>query len=248
VNGIEATAALIAARPGDPVLSVGDDTANGTSAEYANFYNPAYGPFKSRIYPVPGNHEYNTSGASGYFAYWGAQAGTAGQGWYSFNLPNNWHVVALNANINHAAGSPQEIFLKNDLAANAGKHIIAFWHEARFTSCSVHHSDPSFTPFWNDLYAAHADLVFNGDDHQYERFALQNSNGVADPNGIREFIVGMGGAPLYGFATILPNSQVHYNGSWGILVLTLNAHSYSWQFVPVAGHTFTDSGTQATHS
>jgi acid phosphatase type 7 len=248
VSGIQATAALIKARPNDPVLSVGDDTADGTTAEYASFYNPAYGPFKSRIHPVPGNHEYNTAGGAGYFAYWGAQAGTAGQGWYSFNLPNNWHVIALNAEVNHAAGSPQELFLKSDLAANAGKHIIAFWHQARFTSCSVHSSDPSFAPFWNDLYAAHADLVFNGDDHQYERFALQNPSGVADPNGIREFVVGMGGAPLYGFATILPNSQVHYNGSWGILVLTLNAHSYSWQFVPVAGHTFTDTGTQATHS
>jgi len=247
VAGIDATAALIKARPNDPVLSVGDDTADGTTAEYNSFYNPAYGPFKSRIHPVPGNHEYNTAGATGYFAYWGAQAGPAGEGWYSFNLPNNWHVVALNANINHAAGSPQEQFLKADLAAHAGMNIIAFWHEARFTSCSVHHNDASLAPFWNDLYAAHADLVFNGDDHQYERFALQNPSQQADPNGIREFVVGMGGAPLYGFSTIQPNSQVHYNGSWGILVLDLFPHSYSWQFVPVAGHTFTDTGTQATH-
>ncbi len=248
VSGIQATAKLILAHPGDPVLDVGDDTANGSAALYQSFFNPAWGQFKSRIWPVPGNHEYMTAGASGYFGYYGSRAGTPGQGWYSFNLPNNWHVIALNSNVNHAAGSPQELFLKSDLAANAGKHIIAFWHVPRFTSSSAHSPDTSMTPFWNDLYAAHADLIFNGDSHQYERFGLQNPSGKADPNGIRQFTTGLGGAPIYGFGTPLPNSQVRYNGSWGVLLLTLNAHSYSWQFLPVAGHTFSDSGTQATHS
>jgi acid phosphatase type 7 len=247
-TGIMATTALVMARPGVPVLNVGDDSANGTAAEYQSYFNPAWGQFKSRIYPTPGNHEYNTSGAAPYFAYYGSAAGSSTKSWYSFDLANNWHVIELNGNISHSAGSPQEVWLKSDLAANAGKHIIAFWHQPRFSSGSEHGSDTGFTPFWNDLYAAHADIVFNGHDHDYERFALQNGAGQADPNGIREFVVGMGGTDEYGFGTVQANSQVRNNNTWGILVLTLHAHSYDWQFVPVAGKTFTDSGTQATHS
>ena len=248
LNGIQATAKLILARPGDPVLDVGDDTVNGSTALYNSYFNPTWGQFKSRIWPVPGNHEYETSGAAGYFAYYGSRAGTPGQGWYSFNLPNNWHVIALNSNVNHAAGSPQELFLKSDLAANAGKHIIAMWHSPRFSSGSVHGSNTSLTPFWNALYAAHADLVFDGDDHDYERFGLQNPSGKADPNGIREFVVATGGAPHYAFGSPIANSQSRIANTWGITVLTLNAHSYSWKFIPIAGLTATDSGTQATHS
>jgi hypothetical protein len=246
--GIQATTALIVARPGVPVLDVGDDTEDGSAALYQSFFNPNWGKFKNRIHPTPGNHEYDTAGAAPYFAYYGAAAGSPARSWYSFDLPNNWHVIELNGNISHGAGSPQERFLASDLAANAGKHIIAFWHEPRFSSGSEHGSDSSFTPFWNDLYAAHADLVFNGHDHDYERFALQNPSGKVDLNGIREFVVGMGGAPLYRFGSIAANSQVRNNTTWGILVLSLNAHSYSWRFVPQAGKTFTDSGTQATHT
>lgn len=246
--GIRATMALILARPGLPVLDVGDDTEAGSAALYRSFFNPTWGRFKSRIHPTPGNHEYDTAGAAPYFAYYGSAAGSPAKSWYSFDLPNDWHVIELNGNISHGAGSPQERFLRSDLAANAGKHIIAFWHEPRFSSGTEHGSDSSFTPFWRDLYAAHADLVFNGHDHDYERFALQNPSGAADRNGIREFVVGTGGAPLYRFGATLVNSQVRNNSTWGILVVTLNAHGYSWQFIPQAGKTFTDSGTQATHS
>ncbi len=246
--GIRATAALILARPGLPVLDVGDDTEDGSTALYRSFFNPTWGKFKSRIHPTPGNHEYDTAGAAGYFAYYGTAAGSPTRSWYSFDLPDNWHVIELNGNINHGAGSTQERFLRSDLAANAGEHIIAFWHEPRFSSGSEHGSDSSFTPLWRDLYAAHADIVFNGHDHDYERFALQNPSGAADRNGIREFVVGTGGAPLYRFGATVANSQVRNNSTWGILVVTLNAHSYSWLFVPQAGQSFTDSGTQATHS
>ena len=246
--GITATGKLIGAFPGDPILDVGDDTANGSAALYQSYFAPTWGLYKNRIHPTPGNHEYETSGAAPYFAYYGAAAGSPTKSWYSYDMPNNWHVVELNGNIAHGVGSAQEVFLKADLAANAGKHIIAFWHEPRFSSGSEHGSDTSFDPFWKDLYAAHADLVFNGHDHDYERFALQNPSGQADPNGIREFVVGMGGAPLYSFNSIVANSQVRNSATYGILTLTLHAHSYDWKFVPVAGKTFTDSGTQATHS
>ena len=173
LEGIQATTALIVARPGIPVLNVGDDTDDGSAALYASFFDPTWGQFKSRIHPTPGNHEYDTAGAAPYFAYYGAAAGSPGRSWYSFNLGSNWHVIELNGNIAHGAGSPQEQFLKADLAANAGKHVIAFWHEPRFSSGSEHGSDPSFAAFWTDLYAAHAEIVLNGHDHDYERFGLR---------------------------------------------------------------------------
>ncbi len=248
LEGIQATTALIMARPGIPVLNVGDDTDDGSAALYADFFNPNWGQFKNRILPTPGNHEYDTAGAAPYFAYYGAAAGSPSRSWYSFNIGSDWHGIELNGNIAHGAGSPQEQFLKADLAANAGKHIIAFWHEPRFSSGSEHGSDDSFTPFWTDLYAAHAEIVLNGHDHDYERFGLQNPSGGADPNGIREFVVGTGGAPLYAFGGISANSQARNDNTWGILMLTLNANSYSWKFIPQAGKSFTDSGTQATHS
>ncbi len=248
LSGIQATTALIVARPGLPVLNVGDDTADGSASLYQSYFNPNWGQFKSRIHPTPGNHEYNTSGAGPYFAYYGAAAGSSSKSWYSFDLANNWHVIELNGNVAHGVGSAQEVWLKSDLAANPGKHIIAFWHQPRFSSGAEHGSDTGYTPFWNDLYAAHADIVLNGHDHDYERFALQNGAGQADPNGIREWVVGMGGAPLYSFGSIVANSQARISGTYGILVLTLHAHSYDWQFVPQSGKTATDSGTQATHS
>ncbi len=248
LSGIQATTNVILGLAGDPLLNVGDDTVDGSAALYQSYFDPNWGQFKSRIWPTPGNHEYDTSGAAPYFAYYGTRAGSASKSWYSFDLANNWHVIELNGNIAHGAGSAQEVWLRSDLAANPGKHIIAFWHEPRFSSGSEHGSDTSFTPFWADLYAAHADIVLNGHDHDYERFDLQNANGQADPNGIREWVVGMGGAPLYAFGTIQPNSQVRQSSVYGILELTLGAHSYSWRFVPQAGKTFSDSGTTATHT
>ncbi len=248
LEGIQATTALIVARPGIPVLNVGDDTDDGSAAIYESFFDPNWGQFKNRILPTPGNHEYDTAGAAPYFAYYGAAAGSPSRSWYSFNIGSDWHGIELNGNIAHGAGSPQEKFLKADLAANAGKHIIAFWHQPRFSSGAEHGSDPSFTAFWTDLYAAQADIVLNGHDHDYERFGLQNPSGDADPNGIREFVVGTGGAPLYAFGGAIANSQARNDNTWGILVLTLTSSSYSWRFIPQAGKTYTDSGSQATHS
>jgi hypothetical protein len=193
-----------------------------------------------------------TSRAGPYYAYFGAAAGPAGTGYYSYNLANDWHVIVLNAICaavrGCGEGSPQETFLKKDLAANPGKHIIAMWHIPAFSSGSAHGNNGSYRAFWNDLYAAHADIVMNGHDHDYERFAPQSPSGAADPNGIREFVVGTGGAGQRPFGTIRANSQVRSTGTFGVLELTLGAHSYSWRFIPVAGKSFTDSGTQATHS
>jgi chitodextrinase len=238
------TAALIDSVGPTRVLPLGDNAyQDGTSSEYADYYNPNWGRFKAKTSPTPGNHEYHTSGAAGYFAYFGSQAPAA---YYSYEI-GAWHLISLNGDIDHSAGSAQETWLKNDLAAHPAKCTLAYWHEPRFSSGAQHGSDASFDSFWRDLYAAGADVVLNGHDHEYERFAPQSPSGAADPNGIREFVVGTGGASHYTFATPIANSEVRDNTSFGVLKLTLHSTSYDWQFLPVAGATFTDSGTTACH-
>jgi acid phosphatase type 7 len=249
----QATAALIAARPNDIVFTAGDNSnETGSATQYSDCFGKSWGAFKGRTHPVPGNHDYMTSGAGPYYSYFGAAAGPAGKGYYSYDLANNWHVVALNAICSEVggcgAGSPQETFLRADLAANAGKHIVAIWHIPAFSSGGEHGNNETYTDWWRDLYAAHAEIVINGHDHDYERFTLQSPSGQADLNGIREFVVGTGGAGQREFGTIRANSKVRNTGALGVLELTLGARSYSWRFIPVAGTTFSDSGTQATHT
>jgi hypothetical protein len=257
-----ATAALISARPNDSVFTIGDNSnEGGTADQYANCYGTTWGAFLDRTHATVGNHDYLSWGAGPpcnyaywagpYYCYFGAAAGPPGKGYYSYNLANNWHVIVLNGMCSEVGGcgvgSVQETFLETDLAVNAGKHIIAMWHQPLFSS-GVIGNNPDYTAWWQDLYAAHADIVLNGHDHEYERFDLQSPTGQADPDGIREFIVGTGGATPSGLGTLRANSQVRNSGTFGVLELTLGAHDYSWQFIPVAGQTFSDSGTQATHS
>jgi len=247
-----ATAALIVARPDDVVFTAGDNSnETGSAAQYAGCFDKTWGAFKGRIHPVPGNHEYMTSKAGPYYAYFGAAAGKAGKGYYSYDLGNDWHVLALNAICGQVggcgAGSPEETFIRSDLAANAGKHIVAIWHIPAFSSGGGHGNNSSYVAWWQDLYSAHAEIVINGHDHDYERFALQSPTGAADLNGIREFVLGTGGASHRDFGAIRANSKIRNSGTFGVLELTLGLHSYSWRFIPVAGATFTDSGVQATH-
>ena len=226
------------------VLALGDNAyPDGALAQYTNYYAPNWGRQKARTSPAPGNHDYQTPGASGYFDYFGAQAPAA---YYSFDL-GSWHLISLNGEISVSAGSAQETWLKNDLAVHAGQCILAYWHEPRFSSGSVHGSATRFDAFWRDFYAAGADIVLNGHEHNYERFAPQNPDGVADPKGIREFVVGTGGAKQgsYPFGTPLANSEVRNTGTAGVLKLTLYATGYDWKFVPVAGATFTDAGSDS---
>jgi hypothetical protein len=253
IANAEATAALIAARPTNHVFTLGDNSnETGTASQYANCYAKAWGAFKSRTRPTVGNHDYMTAGAAPYYAYFGSLAGPSVKGYYSYNLANNWHVIVLNAICLEVggcqAGSAQEKWLKADLAANRGKHIVAMWHIPSFSSGSTHGDNSTYKAWWTDLYAAHADLILDGHDHDYERFAQQSPAGVATSAGIREFVVGTGGASQRAFGTIQANSQVRSTGVFGVLKLTLGLHSYSWWFIPVAGKTFTDHGTAATHS
>lgn len=141
--------------------------------------------------------------------------------------------------------------MKADLAANPRQCVLAYWHEPRWSSGATHGSSTKVQTLWSTLYNAGAELVINGHDHEYERFTQMNANGSAVSKGMREFVVGTGGANLYKFGTILSTSQVHNSSTYGVLKLTLNATGYSWKFIPVAGKTFTDSGSTscrlATH-
>jgi hypothetical protein len=252
IGNAGATAKLIEARPTAEVFTLGDNSnESGTASQYTGCYAKTWGAFLNRTRATVGNHDCMTGAGCGpYYAYFGAAAGPAAKGYYSYDLANNWHVIVLNSQGTEVggtgAGSPQETWLRADLAANAGKHIIAMWHIPVFTSGLLSRS--AYDVWWQDLYAAHADLILDGHDHLYERFALQSPGGKADASGIREFIVGTGGASPQSFGTTAANSQVRNAGTFGVLQLTLHAHSYDWQFIPIAGSSFTDSGTQATHS
>ena len=238
----EATAQLLDNISGT-VFTLGDNVyPDGTASQFSDCYGPTWGRHKDRTKPVPGNHDYHVNGASAYYNYFGAAAGDPNKGYYSYNL-GAWHIIALNSEVGYSAGSAQEQWLKADLAANQSVCTLAYWHHPRFSS-GQHGNNTRSQPFWEALYDAGADVVLSGHDHTYERFTPQNPNGQADADrGIREFVVGTGGAGLYPFTSIQPNSQVRNNTTYGVLKLTLHATSYDWQFIPIAGQSFTDSGT-----
>jgi acid phosphatase type 7 len=250
-SGDEATANLLDGIPGT-VYTLGDNVyPSGTDAEFDNCYNPSWGRHKARTKPSVGNHEYGTAGASGYYNYFGAAAGDPSQGYYSYDL-GAWHIIALNSMCENVGGcgasSTMVTWLEGDLAANPSSCTLAYWHHPVFSSGSAHGNDPKMIPSWDALYAAGADVVLSGHDHDYERFAPQTSSGVADPaQGIREFVVGTGGRSHRAFGTIRANSEVRNSDTYGVLKLTLHTSSYEWQFVPEAGKTFTDSGSGSCH-
>ena len=250
-SGDSATAALLDSIPGT-VFTAGDNAYDhGTEGEFANCYDPTWGRHKARTMPTPGNHEYQTLGASGYFGYFGAAAGDPAKGYYSYDL-GEWHVVALNSMCEQVGGcgpdSPMVSWLEADLRASTKACTAAIWHHPLFSS-GPHGNDPKMRPSWEALYAANADVVLNGHEHNYERFAPQDPSGTADPEGgIREFVVGTGGAERYSFLNIQPNSQVRNANTFGVLKLTLYSGGYDWQFVPEAGKTFTDSGRGQCHA
>jgi acid phosphatase type 7 len=260
-SGDEATANLLDNIPGT-IFTTGDNAyESGTLTEFNSFYHPSWGRHKARTLPSVGNHEYNFgSDASGYFDYFGAAAGERGKGYYSYNR-GDWHIIALNSMCASSASScdetAQTTWLKNDLAANPARCTLAYFHHPLFSSGVHGDTQPGgddshvvgwVKPLWDALYAANADVIVNGHDHSYERFAPQNPSGTADPaRGVREFVVGTGGTSLRSFTSVKPNSEVRNSDTHGVLKLNLNPESYDWQFVPVAGKTFTDAGSDSCH-
>lgn len=248
-SGDSATAAVIRGVAGT-VFTAGDDAyPSGTSAQFANCYGPTWGVFKGRTRPAPGNHDYVTAGAAAYFAYFGSRAGNPRYGFYAYDL-GTWRVYVLNSNCwavgGCGVGSPQERWLRADLALRPHACVLAYWHHPLFSS-GLHGNQAAVRPLWDDLYAAGAELVINGHDHDYERFAPQSPAGVATSRGIREFVVGTGGVGHYQFGSVRANSQVRNATAFGVLRLTLHATGYDWRFLPAAGATFSDAGQGSCH-
>jgi len=236
----------------DAVLALGDLQYNDAAPEkFLLSYGPSWGQAKDRTRPAVGNHEYVTLGAGGYFDYFngvGVQSGPAGdraKGYYSYNL-GAWHLVVLNSNCSKAGGcgggSPQERWLRADLAANADRCTLAYWHHPRFSG-GEYGNNAAMRAFWQALYEARAELVLSGHDHNYQRFAPQNADGVADPAGPREFVVGTGGKSAYPLTTPTANREAGQSGTAGVLELRLRADGYDWDFAPEAGRVYTDSGS-----
>ncbi len=245
-SGAEQTARLLDNIPGT-VFTAGDNAyPDGAGARFARCYDPTWGRHKARTRPSPGNHDYGTGGAAGYFKYFGDNAGPAGRGYYSYDL-GDWHIIALNSNIDMSAGSAQEQWLRADLAANPKDCTLAYWHHPRFSSGS-HGSSTGPQPLWQALYEAGAEVVVVGHDHNYQRFAPQTPTGQADPQrGIRQFVAGMGGASHYRFRSSIANTETYNVDTYGVLKLTLGPGTYAWEFVPVAGKSYHDSGSGTCH-
>ena len=244
-----ATAKLVAATAGTVIVAGDVAYPKGTKSDFAKCYAPTWGKFRARTRPAPGNHEYYTAGAKPYFAYFGKRAGTPGRGWYSYEA-GTWHVVVLDSNCDAVGGcgpgSPQEAWLRKDLAAHPALCTVAYFHHPLFSS-GPHGSSPQVRPLWKALYDAGAEVIVNGHDHDYERFAPQTPDGALDQaHGIREFVVGTGGAPLYPFLRRPANSEAKAL-AYGVIKLTLGSGTYRWDFLPAAGQSFTDSGTGTCH-
>jgi acid phosphatase type 7 len=264
----QATSDLLTSGRYTQVLPLGDTQyEDGALAKFQTSYDPSWGRVRSISRPAVGNHEYSSGGA-GYFDYFNGvgnltgPAGDRSKGYYSFDvsLPSGsrWHIVAINSecsssnagNVGQAGacdvGSAQEQWLKADLAANSAC-TLAYWHHPLFSSGGIG-NNASMQPIWRDLYAAGADVVLNGHDHNYERFSPQSPQGTADAAyGIREFVVGTGGKSQLAMGTTKPNSEVRQNSTFGVLELTLHDNGYDWRFAPEAGRSYTDSGSAACH-
>lgn len=247
---------LVGVHPDAIVVPLGDLVyPNGSAANFRDCYTPSWGRHKTRSKPVLGNHEYDASAtATPYFDYFGGLAGPRGRGYYTFDPHPAWHVLVLNTNsrfISTAASSTQGQWLKADLEANAKVCVLALFHHPRFYSMATGPflALSGYTSYpWQQLTAVKADLAVNASQHFYERFAKQLPDGTASPVGMRQFIVGTGGAsgspPLN---AVRPNSEVRNPNARGVLKLELGEGWYSWRFVSIAGRTYADSGREDCH-
>ena len=247
------TASLLGAINPDVVFTLGDNAyEEGTQSQFANWYHPTWGRFRARTRPTPGNHDYRTRNASGYFGYFGARAGDRARGYYSYEA-GAWHVVVLNTNGEGACatvacngGSAQERWLRADLAASTKQCTLVYWHHPRY-SIGPQGTTSVTRALWEAIYRDGVEVALAGNDHNYQRWKPLDDDGEADPvRGIRSFVVGTGGATPDGLGSN-PNVEAANTGTAGVLKLTLKQGGYNWQFVPVPGKTFTDSGSGTCH-
>ncbi len=243
----EYTARILDDRPGT-VAALGDNVQrDGLMEEFTDCYDPTWGRHKDRTKPTPGNHEYHTPDAEPYFEYFGDAAGTPGEGYYSYEL-GEWQVIVLNSNIDMEPGSPQETWLREELEASDATCTVAYFHHSRFSSSTGHGGSSRVAPAWDALYEHGADLVLNGHEHIYERFAPQNPEGEEDLEyGIRQFTVSTGGARFRRIGEIAPNSEVRGTEAHGVLQVTLYPDRYEWTFLAIDGQVFSDSGSTECH-
>ena len=248
--GASQTADVLVRQPGW-FFTAGDNAyENGSNKDFAACYAPTWGRVLDRtILPAAGNHDWNTDGAAGYRAYFGDLAAPDGTTWYSRDV-GAWHVVVLDSDCGKVGGcgvdSPQGEWLRDDLTRSSAHCTLAIWHHPRFSS-GEHGNDPDVGPFWSELHDAGADLIVNGHDHDYERFAPQDPSGAEDRDrGIREIVAGTGGGELRQFRRTAPNSEFRLAGGWGVLQLTLRPTQYEWEFLPAAG-AFADAGRTPCH-
>jgi acid phosphatase type 7 len=243
IGGAVATSRLLDRLPGT-VLTLGDNAyESGTPQEFEKCYGPTWGRHLDRTRPAPGNHDYHTRNAAGYFGYFGERAGPEGRGYYSFDL-GTWHVISLNSAIALGPRSPQGKWLAQDLETHSTDCVLAYFHIPAFSS-GPHGSDLDVRALWRQLADAGADVVLSGHDHHYERFAPMDAKGRPDPNGMRQFVVGTGGGGVYLLKSVAPQSEVRDTSTYGVLQMVLSPGRYDWTFIPVAGHSFTDTGTTA---
>jgi acid phosphatase type 7 len=247
------TANLVADGGYDGVLLLGDDQyPAGRLEDYTKYFAPTWGRFMEKLHPTPGNHEYVTPGGAGYFAYFGTRAGDPTRGYYSYDL-GAWHLIALNTNnacraIACDAQSEQLKWLRADLEAHRNRCTLAYFHHPRFCSGQHHGDFAGASAIWDVLYEYGTDVVLNGHEHLYERFDPQDPSGRPDEKrGIRELVIGTGGAENYPLAATKPNSAVRHTGAFGILKMTLKPGAYDWEFVPVRSGELADTGSGVCH-
>jgi hypothetical protein len=228
------------------VYTLGDNAyPHGSAVEYLECYSLSWGRHRSRTRPSPGNHDYDSPQARPYFDYFGANAGPPGLGYYSYRL-GDWHIISLNSNTEAKSwGAAQEEWLRQDLATNRSNCTLAYWHHPLFSSGEKYGNATHMTGLFRILYEHGVAALLSGHEHMYERFAPQDPEGRADPKGIRQFVAGTGGGHLYKLGKIKPNSEVRNDITHGVLKFTLHPTSYSWEFIPVAGQTFSDRGSAA---
>jgi hypothetical protein len=242
----EATARLLD-NIGGVVVPLGDVVySDGTARQFQQCYGPTWGRHKGRTRPAIGNHEYRTEHGGPYYDYFGEAAGPRGKGWYSFDV-DGWHVVVLNSETATEENSEQMNWLRDDLRGHPVKCTLAAIHRPRFSS-GKHGDSERVKGLFRVMYDGGVDVVLSGHDHLYERFKPQDPDGRLDEaRGIRQFVVGTGGAPFYDFRGEMdPNSEVHQNEVHGVLRLAFHDDGYDWEFVGT-GEGFSDKGSGRCH-